>query len=256
MTERSEVDRLGLTARCARCGSGRVSFVENPAGHPPVAIPLFPGWHTPVCAFTRWDCPACGCRTVACPCDLCAPRAGSMAGVDPHAAVELGGDVPPIPDRVVAMPFHRPYGNMATTGMKGIETRGRAFDRDPCWIAVVNAARVATLSPEARRQPHADRFFGSRDPDVVGAPGTCPGLIYVARSRPLSIDDLPRSFFFEAGRYAWIVECAVHLREPVPIAELGLKRVPQGYAWVSGVRLREAVRATWAAEGVRQVLGA
>jgi hypothetical protein len=164
--------------------------------------------------------------------------------------------MPPIPERVIGMPFHRPFGNMATTGVKRIETRGRAFDRDPCWIAVLNAVRVARLQVVARGQAGAEDFASSRDAEVIGEPGTCPGIVYVSGSRPLLASDVAESFYFEEGRHAWLIEHAVHFRRPVPIAELGLGRVPQGSAWVHGGRIVEAVRsarvveAPWTADEV------
>jgi hypothetical protein len=154
------------------------------------------------------------------------------------AMSETSPMMPRIPDRVIAMPFWRPFGVMVSMGVKTIETRGHAFERAPCWIAVLNTSRLVRLQDAALVQVGA-AYFHSEDPAVVGVPATCSGLIYVSGSRALALEDLPRSYFYELNRHAWLIDHAVHFATSIPIADLGLTRVPQGRAWVPGEKLRE-----------------
>jgi len=146
---------------------------------------------------------------------------------------------PPIPDRVLCGPFHRPYGAMAADGVKTIETRGRPWHKEPSWLAIYNCTKIAKLQNEAARQPGADRYTGS-DETVIGPDAHVIGMVFIQGSRLLQPEDVPLSFFYEPGRFAWLLTHAIRFVEPIPMQALGIKKGPQSAVWVPGGPLSDA----------------
>ena len=149
---------------------------------------------------------------------------------------------PTIPDRVLCSPFHRPYGAMAADGVKTLETRGRPWTKPPSWLAIYNCAKIARLQEGASKQLNAATYDGSKDESVIGPDAHVIGMVHVQSSRLLLVSDISSSFFYETGRFAWILSHAVRFQDPIPMGSLGIKKGPQSNIWVPGGPLREAKR--------------
>jgi hypothetical protein len=53
---------------------------------------------------------------------------------------------------------------------------------------------------------------------------------------------MPRSFFYEPGRFAWILDHAIRFAKPLSLIDAGMKKGPQSVVWIEGEPLREAAR--------------
>lgn len=158
--------------------------------------------------------------------------------------------MPPVPDKVLVVPFWRVFAEMVCEGDKTIETRERPFEKSAQWLGVYAAEKVGRLTPAAAAQPAAKRWVDAKGkalPDArLGPAGHVLGLVWVTGSRLLEPTDLPRSLFWEAGRFAWLLSHHVRFKTPVPFvdlaAEAGLAvRAPRSAVWVQGRQLRAAM---------------
>lgn len=159
----------------------------------------------------------------------------------------------------------------ACRAVKSIETREREWQfspgnpRPPGWIAVYNAAKIGHLQSDAAelygadayRPPRAQAAINARldprgeyhDPTAIaaeyerriGPAGMVIGLVWIARSRPLVPADLPSSFFYDAGRYAWLCESPRRFARPLTLAEVGVRKAPQCIVYVPGAPLLDAL---------------
>lgn len=168
------------------------------------------------------------------------------------APLPADAPLPPVPDRVRCLPFWRPFGALVVDGLKD-ETRGRPWDEEPAWIAVYNTGRTVKLQPAVVSLPAAWPYLltwpvaqmprrallRETYEQRVGGPHLVIGLAYVTGSRPLVPADLPRSFFYEAGRHLWIVARAVRFAVPLELHQVGIETPPQNFAYADGRVLRE-----------------
>ncbi len=149
----------------------------------------------------------------------------------------------PIPDRVLCASFHRPHGAMVCDGVKTLEPRPRPWTKPPAWVGVFNKHRVDRFQPATVGLPGIVRYeVAEADQDAVFGPGGhLIGLMYVTGSRQLRWADIRESYFYEDGRFAWIIGDHVRFVRPLSMADAGLKVPPHGMVKVDGAILREAM---------------
>ncbi len=179
-------------------------------------------------------------------------------------------------ERMPCFPFHPPYGAMVCDAvtpvprgviyddpLKSIETRGRPWPfASGRWIAVYNTKHGSGMQAEARALPEAWPYQAptpQRVTDIemrtaevldaqwdayeraIGPRCMIIGMAFIAGSRPLVPADLPRSFFYDPGRHAWLVTHAVRFAVPLSLADVGIATPPQSFAYADGAALRAAL---------------
>lgn len=142
---------------------------------------------------------------------------------------------PPLPARVLCVPFHRPFAGLVLAGEKTEETRGQAWRRDPQWIALYATAKLAQLQIDV--PDRARRMEQYAEPESAQH---VVGVVWVAGSRLLVREDFHRSLFWEAGRFAWHLERPRRLRRILSLAEAGLRSPPQSAVYIEGAVLEAA----------------
>jgi hypothetical protein len=160
---------------------------------------------------------------------------------------------PPIPDVVLAVAFRRPYGGLVADRVKLIDARDQPFNRPggAQWIAIYNCKHVDELQVGVRGRAGALPYQFGKGPDAdrlverrQGPAQRVIGLVFVVGSRLLRLEDIPLSYFFERGRFAWLLAHAVRFSTPVTMEALGLRNGPQGPVRVPGAPLRAALAQT------------
>lgn len=173
-------------------------------------------------------------------------------------------------------PFHPPYGAMVCDAVepvprgvihddsvKAIETRGRPWNfAGGRWIAVYNTKHGARMQVQARALPASTSYQPPLPALVshletrtaaeidaqweayearIGPRRRIIGMAFIAGSRPLVPADLPRSFFYDPNRHAWLVTHAVRFATPLSLADVGISTPPQSFAYADGATLRAAL---------------
>lgn len=140
-----------------------------------------------------------------------------------------------LPERVLVVPFHRPYAGLVLSGEKPIETRSRSWSREPGWIAVYATLSIAQL--QANVPERTRRALTYAEPESAQH---VVGIVWISGSRPLVQGDFERSLFWKPGLHAWACERPQRLRRLLSLEDAGLKAPPQSAVYMRGELLRAA----------------
>lgn len=133
-----------------------------------------------------------------------------------------------LPARVPCLALWWDFAWLVAEGIKTLETRGYEAPAccDPGWLVVYATA--------GRGGPSLRPVL----PEGVTVPADCPkqaltALVWVDGSWPLRIEDTAAACFYEPGRWAWPLSRRHKFSRPVPLAESGLKKGPQGLVYLA-----------------------
>lgn len=151
----------------------------------------------------------------------------------------LANGQPALPVRVLCLPLWWDFSWLVMEGIKTTETRGWAWaKRPPSWVAI-----YATLG---RGKPHERPLLpaGVEIPKVVPR-GAVVGLIWIPGSRPLvEADTVAACFPFGPDRHAMPIGARRSFKAPIPLADSGLKKGPQGPVYIARAVVERALAVT------------
>lgn len=135
---------------------------------------------------------------------------------------------PRLPAKVPCLALWWDFAWLVGEGIKILETRGYEAPEccNPGWLVIYATA--------GRGGPKARPVL----PEGVTVPADCPkqaltALVWVEGSRVLRIEDTAAACFYEPGRFAWPLSRQRKFARPVPLAESGLKKGPQGLVYLA-----------------------
>lgn len=142
---------------------------------------------------------------------------------------------PPIPERLLCVPFNRPYTGLVLSGRKPKETRSRAWKGAPAWIALYATLKVVPLQADVEDRDRLMQLYA--EPETAQH---VVGIVWIAGSQPLVREDFAESLYWGPGLHAWKCERPRRLKRLLSLAEAGLKVPPQSPVYMAGRLLEQA----------------